>query len=70
MSVSKVEIKSRRPVGTGQKFGVTGQYEHVEGTASFAIDPNHPLNRCVTDIDLAPLGSDGMVHFLLRRSLF
>ncbi|MGE5269818.1 MAG: hypothetical protein ACM3JG_09135, partial [Thiohalocapsa sp.] len=63
MSVSRLEITSRQPVARGRSFGATGRYVQLDGTAHFAVDPHHPLNRVITDIDLAPRGRDGKVEF-------
>jgi hypothetical protein len=30
-----------------------GPYTQLDGTAHFAVDPEHPLNRSITDIGLA-----------------
>jgi hypothetical protein len=69
MSVTKLEITSRRLAGRGQAFGTVGTYEHLEGRARFAIDPEHPLDSCITDIKLAPRGPDGLVHFSATFSI-
>lgn len=63
MAVVRLEIETRRPLADGRDFGDVGAYEQLDGTAHFAVDPAHPLNRIVTDIDLAERGGDGRVHF-------
>jgi hypothetical protein len=63
MAVSRLEIKSRQSIAQGKGFGMVGAYEQLDGTAHFAVDPNHPTNRTITDLKLAPRGSDGLVHF-------
>jgi hypothetical protein len=40
-----------------------GRYTQLDGTAHFAVDPNHPGNRCITDLDLAPRDGNGRVRF-------
>jgi hypothetical protein len=40
-----------------------GHYIQLDGTAHFAVDPAHPLNNFITDIQLAPRDGDGRVHF-------
>jgi hypothetical protein len=40
-----------------------GGYIQLDGTAHFAVDPSRPLNRCITDIELAPRDGDGLMHF-------
>ena len=63
MAVVRFEIKTRRLLADGRKFDHVGSYEQLDGTAHFAVDPGHRLNRAVTDIDLAERGRDGLVHF-------
>ncbi len=54
--VTRLEITQRVDVGT------TG-YEKIVGTLHFAVDPKHPRNRVIADLDKAPLGRDGRVEF-------
>jgi hypothetical protein len=63
MAVVALEVKSRQALAGGREFGDVGRYVQLDGTAHFAVDPAHPLNRVITDIDLAPRGGDGLVHF-------
>jgi Alpha/beta hydrolase domain len=63
VAVAALEIKTRQPLAGGCDFGTVGRYTQLDGTAHFAVDPAHPLNRCITDIDLAPRDGDGLVHF-------
>src|SRR6516162_2102694 len=63
MAVVRLEIKTRQPLADGRKFDHVGSYEQLDGTAHFAVDPAHRLNRAVTDIDLAERGRDSLVHF-------
>ena len=61
--VKAVEIARREPVLGGQSFGAAGPYEKIAGTIRFAADPEHAVNRAVTDIGLAPRNSAGRVEF-------
>jgi len=63
MAVVRLEIKTRQPLADGRKFDRVGCYEQLDGTAHFAVDPEHRLNCAVTDIDLAERRRDGLVHF-------
>ena len=63
MAIVTLEIKTRQPLADGREFGDVGPYQQLDGTAQFAVDPAHRLNRPVTDIDLAERGRDGLVHF-------
>src|SRR5262245_45262885 len=47
----------------GRHFGSVGAYEQLRGRALFALDPGHPVNRAVADIELAPRDHDGRVRF-------
>lgn len=38
-------------------------YERVDGVVRFAVDPDHPANRAVVDLVLAPRSEDGLVRF-------
>src|SRR6201997_2149066 len=62
MAVVRLEIKTRQSLADGRKFDQVGCYEQLDGTAYFAVDPAHRLNRAVTDIDLAERRRDGLVH--------
>ena len=61
--VTKVTIASRAVVANGQPFGSVGPYEKLTGTIAFALDPANPRNKAIVDLDAAPRGSDGRVHF-------
>jgi hypothetical protein len=63
MAVTALEVKTRQALAGGRGFGSVGRYTQLDGTAHFAVDPAHPLNGCITDIDLAPRDGDGLVHF-------
>ena len=62
--VVKVEVSSREAVLDGKPFGLAGPYERIGGTLRFAVDPDNPANRIVTDIALAPRNSNGEVEFV------
>ncbi len=38
-------------------------YELVQGVATLAVDPGHPANRAVVDLDRVPPEADGLVRF-------
>ena len=63
MAVVRLEIKTRQPLADGREFGDAGRYQQLDGTAHFAVDRVHPLNRAITDIDLAEREGDGPVQF-------
>jgi hypothetical protein len=61
--VTRIDIESRADVLGGKPFGDAGPYEKVIGTVHFAVDPAHPRNQAVVDIDNAPRAADGRVIF-------
>jgi hypothetical protein len=71
MAVTGLEISTREIVLGGAAFGAAGAYEKVAGIIRFAVDPEHPLHRSITDLSLAPRRGDGTVEswadfYLLR----
>jgi hypothetical protein len=60
--VTNVTILSRAGVANGQVFGTAGPYEKIVGRITVALDPSHPRNRAIVDLELAPRGPDGRVH--------
>jgi hypothetical protein len=63
MAIIALEIKARQTLAGGREFGAVGPYLQLDGTAHFAIDPRHPSNRCIADVDLAPRDGDSRVRF-------
>ncbi len=61
MAVSKLEIASRTPYLGGKSFGEYGPFEYIQGTMHYAVDPKHPANNAVVDLDLVPTGQGGKV---------
>jgi hypothetical protein len=61
--VSRVEILTRQDVLGGRAFGSTGPYERIVGRLHLTVDPAHPRNRLVVDIDRAPVNAAGRVAF-------
>ena len=63
MAVVKIDITAREPLADGEAFDRAGAYEYLQGTAHFAVDPLHPRNAVITDLELAPRQADGTVAF-------
>ncbi len=61
--LTRVEITKRVDILNGKAFGDVGPYEKLHGKAYFAVDPAHPRNQVIADIDLAPRNRDGKVEF-------
>ena len=63
MPITRLDISSTTRYAGGQSFGETGEYNHLKGRAYFSVDPLHPNNQSITDIELAPRDREGRVHF-------
>lgn len=63
MAITSLEINTRQPLIAGRAFGDVGPYLQLDGTAHFAVDPDHRLNQGITDLHLAPRDDKGLVHF-------
>jgi hypothetical protein len=61
--VTGVTIASRTPFAEGRSFGSVGPYEKLVGRITFALDPADRRNRGIVDLEFAPRGTDGLVHF-------
>ena len=59
----RIEVSERSDFPDGKSFASAGPYERIVGKAYFAVDPNLPANKIITDIAKAPRGADGMVKF-------
>src|SRR5262245_3101675 len=57
------QVLHREPFADGKSFGDVGPYEKITGIAKFAVDPKHPKNKIIVDLDLAPRNQDGLVEF-------
>ena len=45
------------------KFGTVGQYEKLAGIIKCEVDPKHPLNAGIVNIDKAPRNAKGLVEY-------
>ena len=61
--VTRWQVTSREILANGHLFGPAGAYEKVRGRLHYAVDPEHASNQAIVDLDLAPRGPDGRVHF-------
>src|SRR5215207_403872 len=55
MAVSHFEQIRRSPYPFG--------YERIDGRLHFGVNPAHAANARIVDLDKAPRGADGLVHF-------
>jgi hypothetical protein len=61
--VTKVEIASRADALDGKPFGSAGSYEKFVGKVYYSVDPAHPRNAPIVDLDKAPRDATGRVTF-------
>jgi len=61
--VTRIEIASRTDVLGGKPLGAAGAYEKIVGKVFFSVDPAHPRNKAIVDLDKAPRDADGRVTF-------
>jgi len=61
--VVEIQILHREPFAEGKTFGETGPYERLTGIVKFTLDPKHPRNARIVDLDKAPVNKDGKVEF-------
>src|SRR5262249_21373416 len=63
MAVMAFEGERREPVLGGHVFGAAGPYEKVVGILRFAVDPERPVHRTITDLGVAPRNAAGRIEF-------
>ena len=63
MGLTRLEIVRREPFDEARAFGDTGPYERIDAVAHYAVDPAHPANAGIVDLDRAERGEDGNVRF-------
>jgi hypothetical protein len=61
--ITAVEITSRAPFVGGASFGGAGAYERLDGVAVGELDPAHPGNRDIVNLDKAPRNARGNVEY-------
>jgi hypothetical protein len=62
--VRRIEVTEREgPVFGGTDFDPTGLYERLHGTVFGEIDPRHPLNADIVNLDRAARNARGNVEY-------
>src|ERR1051326_9024217 len=61
--VNRIEILRTEPFAGGASFGETGAYEKIVGRFYGELDPAHPLNSVIVDLDKAPRNARGAVEY-------
>ena len=68
--VTRITIEKRvSPAYAGKSFGQAGMYEILTGHAYGELDPEDSNNKIITDLDLAPRNSRGMVEYVATFTL-
>jgi Alpha/beta hydrolase domain len=58
-----LKIDRMEPFADGQEFGTAGSYLRITGTAYGELDPDHPLNAVIVNLDKAPRNGRGLVEY-------
>ena len=53
MALTRLEIVRREPFAGGRRFAGAGAYERIDAVAHYAVDPTHPANAGIVDLDRA-----------------
>jgi len=61
--VVRFEVTHVRTFASGTSFGSVGQYQRLDGTAYFEVDPRDPHNAVIVNLDKAPRNARGNVEF-------
>src|SRR5690348_17296197 len=62
--VRRIEVTEREsPVFGGTEFGAVGSYERLHGTVFGEVDPAHPLNAGIVNLDRAARNARGNVEY-------
>jgi hypothetical protein len=61
--VVRVRVDRREAFADGQSFGAAGPYERIFGRMFLEVDPEHPSNDRIVDLQLAPRNARGKVEF-------
>jgi len=66
--VTGITFTSSSPFGA-TTFGSAGAYEQLDGVVTGEINPHHPLNRIIQDIERAPRNVRGNVEYAMTFSI-
>ncbi len=62
--VRRIEVSEREsPVFGGTQFAAVGPYERLHGTLFGELDPTHPLNAGIVNLDRAARNTHGNVEY-------
>ena len=66
--VTGITYTTSSPFGAAT-FGTAGAYEQLDGVVTGEINPHHPLNRIIQDIESAPRNARGNVEYGMTFSV-
>ena len=61
--LTRLQIDRIEPFADGMAFGTVGSYVRLVGTAYGELDPQHPRNAVIVNIDKAPRNARGYVEY-------
>jgi hypothetical protein len=61
--IQQLEIVSTYDAYDGGTFGTVGSYQVITGIVHGRLNPTHPANAGIVDLNLAPVDADGMVEY-------
>jgi hypothetical protein len=59
----RLKIDRMEPFADGEEFETVGGYLRITGTAYGELDPYHPLNSVIVNLDKAPRNARGLVEY-------
>ena len=61
--LTRLQIDRIEPFADGMAFGTVGSYVRLVGTAYGELDPQHPRNTVIVNIDKSPRNARGYVEY-------
>src|SRR5262252_9947105 len=61
--LTRLQIDRIEPFADGMAFGTVGSYIRLVGTAYGELDPQHPCNTVIVNLDKAPRNARGYVEY-------
>ncbi len=58
-----IDVESKQEIANGKNYGLAGPYEAISGKIHISIDPTNPANKIISDIDNAPVSTNGQIIF-------
>jgi hypothetical protein len=59
----RLQIDRMEPFADAMEFGTAGPYLRITGRAQGELDPRHPLNAVIVNLDKAPCNARGLVEY-------